>query len=303
MYKPKWYRDGEVLVIHANTCGVNKDGHEQYTVDPATGVRSDSAINDELAVACESVAANQFDGEGISYYPENLALDHDIFVPKYYDRRPNDLIHQFQKDNQDYRLSTIGELIESGDLYFRPGHGSPSSDQRTGNVPYIKVSDLRAGAVNINPSNLVPLPLAEKFWKSHLSGLQPYDLISPMRTSKNIGEFCVLMPGQEQIVVTKEVMILRTPPKSVMSQFYLMWALSLEAVHKQWERIIFMQTNREDVGDRLLEIILPVPKTQEIMVSVANPFRKYYEQLEKNRSDFATSISMSEFKHHIHINA
>lgn len=36
------------------------------------------------------------------------------------------------------------------------GTGRPSKDQRTGSVPYIKVSDLRAGLVNINATNMVP---------------------------------------------------------------------------------------------------------------------------------------------------
>ncbi|UKA07766.1 hypothetical protein IHC92_17220 [Photobacterium damselae subsp. damselae] len=61
--------------------------------------------------------------------------------------------------------------------YF--GHGSPSSDQRLGTIPYIKVSDLRAGHVNINPTNMIPVDLAKKFWGGDDSGLKPYDLISP----------------------------------------------------------------------------------------------------------------------------
>ena len=103
------------------------------------------------------------------------------------------------------------------------GHGSPSQDQRVGDVAYIKVSDLRAGHVNINPTNMIPLSLAKKYWRGKSSGLQAFDLISPERASKNIGEYCVLMPGQERIVLAKEVICIRALQNTPFDQFYLMW--------------------------------------------------------------------------------
>ncbi|HEX8212574.1 MAG TPA: hypothetical protein VF584_20520 [Longimicrobium sp.] len=46
--------------------------------------------------------------------------------------------------------------MKSKAITVRGGHGSPSAGRRVGDVPYIKVSDLRAGFVNINPANRVP---------------------------------------------------------------------------------------------------------------------------------------------------
>jgi hypothetical protein len=93
-----------------------------------------------------------------------------------------------------FTTATIGELLDKGLLTIRGGHGSPSQDQRIGEVPYIKVSDLRAGLLNINPTNRIPLSVARSFWQGDTSGLQPFDLVCPERTSKNIGDFCVLCP-------------------------------------------------------------------------------------------------------------
>ena len=52
--------------------------------------------------------------------------------------------------------------------------------------------------------------------------------------------------------------------------------MTLKIVRDQWRRIIFMQTNREDVGKRYHEIEIPVPATAERAAEVAAPFRKYY---------------------------
>lgn len=301
MHKPSWYKDNEILIVNSTTCGINKDGHEQYLVNPETGIRSSSDINDKLAEACDRICGGEYDGDDILYYSESDANSKDIFVPKYYDKELNEEIYELIELNSDFEIKSFQELVNSDVLEVKGGHGSPSSDQRVGVIPYIKVSDLRAGSVNINPTNMVPIGLAKQFWKSEDSGLKPYDLISPERASKNIGEFCVLMPGQQNVVLTKEVIIVRATDNSIFSQFYLMWALSLSAVYKQWERIVFMQTNREDVGKRMMEIMIPIPKTKVIAESMAKPFKDYYESLEQGRKNFINSITDSNFEHHIHL--
>lgn len=302
MHKPSWYQDDKILVINAKTCGINKDGYEQYIVNPETGVRSDSEINDALAEACDLIQSGSLEREDISYHEEKEAIESDVFVPKYYDETINQEIKELVESNSNLELKTLAELVKSNELEVTGGHGSPSSDQRVGEIPYIKVSDLRAGTVNINPTNMIPLALAQKFWgKGKTSGLKPYDLISPERASKNIGEFCVLMPGQQNMVLTKEVIVVRATEQSHFNQFYLMWALSLSSVRKQWERIVFMQTNREDVGKRMFEIIIPYPKDSETAEECSAPFKAYYESVESARSLFITSLNDSDYNHHIHL--
>lgn len=301
MHRPSWYKDNEILIVNAETCGINKDGHEQYLVNPETGVRSNSDIDDKLAEACDQIQEGNFENNDISYHALSEAVSKDIFVPKYYDDEINADIRDLVDRNDSFELKTLGQLVNDGYLEVHGGHGSPSSDQRVGEIPYIKVSDLRAGSVNINPTNMVPIELAKRFWRGDYSGLKPYDLVSPERASKNIGEFCVLMPGQQSVVLTKEVIVVRATESADFDQFYLMWALSLKAVRKQWERIVFMQTNREDVGKRMLEILIPFPNSEETANAVAQSFKNYYEQLEESRRNFINSIDSSSYEHHIHL--
>ena len=301
MHRPSWYREDEILIVNGDTCGINKDGHEQYIVNPETGVRSNSDIDDKLAEACDQIKEGSFENRDISFHCLSEAISNDIFVPKYYDDAINTDIRELVNENEDFELITLGQLVEAGHLMMHGGHGSPSSDQRLGEIPYIKVSDLRAGSVNINPTNMVPIELAKRFWRGETSGLKPYDLISPERASKNIGEFCVLMPGQHSILLTKEVIVVRATESADFDQFYLMWALSLKAVRKQWDRIVFMQTNREDVLKRMFEILIPFPSSEEVAIAVALPFKNYFETLEESRKNFINSINSSRFDHHIHL--
>jgi type I restriction enzyme M protein len=138
--------------------------------------------------------------------------------------------------------------------------------------------------MNINPTNRVPNRVAEKLWRGETSGLEPFDILSPERTSKNIGDFCILMPGQQRVVLTKEVIVLRPGPEATFDSFYLLWALTLKIVRDQWKRIVFMQTNREDVGDRWLEIMIPVASTRTAARAASKPFRQYYTAIATART-------------------
>ena len=87
-------------------------------------------------------------------------------MPVYYDRRFHE--HFSEAINAEQRFAqfdtaTLGELIENDLLAVQAGHGSPGREERVGDVPYIKVSDLRAW-LNINPTNRVPQRVAKKLW-------------------------------------------------------------------------------------------------------------------------------------------
>lgn len=54
----------------------------------------------------------------------------------------------------------------------------------------------------------------------------------------------MLLPGQERAVFTKETLIMNVMSETLFDNFYLGWALDLDAVRKQWNRVVFMRTNR-----------------------------------------------------------
>lgn len=307
IHKPSWFKDDAVMVSTAPTCGLTKGGRLLPIVDPETGKRKQvrdpetnelvDAIDDKLIEDAKALAAGK-KTDTLRFVP---AADVSLrcAVPVYYDRRYHDTFQKMMKEPsfKGFSSSTLGDLVDKGIVTVRGGHGSPSQDQRIGEVPYIKVSDLRAGLVNINPTNRVPLAVAKQFWRGDSSELRAYDLICPERTSKNIGDFCILLPGQEQVVTTKEVIILRPTEKADFDAFYLLWALSLKIVRDQWRRVVFMQTNREDVGKRYLEIELPVPPNSKRANEVSKAFRDYYQSIAAARSNLIAYLNADRAHH------
>ncbi|MFI5003761.1 MAG: hypothetical protein ACHQE6_01985 [Solirubrobacterales bacterium] len=297
MHRPSWFIDGQVVVSNAQTCGINKDGEELYIVDPRTGEHTgefDDQLGSDVRRVLEGAPSSTVQWVALEEIERTR-----IVVPTYYDTRANQWFDAYMEIAwPDFTTATLGELQARQELTILRGHGSPAAHLRTGNVPYIKVSDLRAGQVNINPTNRISEDLARQYWKDTDSGLRPFDLITPARTSKNIGDMAVLMPGQERIVCTKEVLILRPGVAASFNSFYLLWAMSLKIVRDQWQRIVFMQTNREDTGDRYLEIRIPVPPTSKRAGEVSRAFSNYYQGIAKIRKEFLKYLGEDK-DHHI----
>lgn len=307
IHRPSWFRDGQVLVSTAPTCGLTKGGRLLPLVDRATGQRVQiadpetgelvDAIDDQLKSDMEALRVGQLTSTLRYVSADDVSMRN--AVPIFYDRRYDDAFDEAMKSEKlsSFSSMTIREMVALELLTIRNGHGSPTQSVRVGTTPYIKVSDLRAGLVNINPTNRVPIAVAEKFWRGPSSGLRAWDLICPERTSKNIGDFCMLMPGQEEVVATKEVIVLRPGSKAHFDPFYLMWAFTLSIVRDQWKRVIFMQTNREDVGDRYLDIRIPIPRDAVHATDESRQFRDYYESLAQAREELRMYFSANPDHH------
>lgn len=306
--KPGWFDHHKVMVSTAPTCGISKSGGLLVRFDPATGhpmMEIDEhddevpSVDDQLLLDMEALRAGQ-STETLDFV-DRTSVSMRLAVPCYYDHRYHErfVAAMSSSDFAGFGSATLKQLSDENRITIRHGHGSAPKDLRVGDIPYIKVSDLRAGLVNINPTNAVPRKWAESMWGGADSGLRAYDLICPERASKNIGDFCVLMPGQEQILVTKEVIVLRPGPQADFDSFYLLWAMTLKIVRDQWNRVVFMQTNREDVGERYLEIEIPVAPSAARAAEISEPFRSYFLAVARAREAFRDYLDHSD--HHFYV--
>ena len=142
----------KVVFLNPRTCGIYKDGGTRYRTDTATGRRTEE-IDNELIEHVDTYLSGDLP-PGAARVKLGSIFSRQVLVPTYYDRRYLEkfaaLIRQEGLD-----AVSLGELIDDGHLSIRGGHGSPGNDQRSGHIPYVKVSDIRGLRININPTNLV----------------------------------------------------------------------------------------------------------------------------------------------------
>ncbi len=279
---PPLFRDGYVWMSNAPTIGLNKDGLDLFVVDE-NGRRGD-AIDDKARLDVEAFTRGESTETSGYIKAEPLATSY-AGVPTFSGNKSEARLEAKARE-KGFSTRSLGELIDAGILVVRAGHGSPSADVRTGDVPYVKVVDLRAGRVNPNGTNMVPEAVARRFWRGDDSGIRAWEIVTPSRASKNIGEPCMVLPGQERMVFTKEILRFSVAPNAPIDPFYLFWALRLKDVQSQWRRVIFMQTNREDLGDRYRLIKIPYAEDGELAARVSQGYREYFQGLDELQKRF-----------------
>ena len=277
--------DGHQIVGSVcETFGEDKHGRPRFKF---AGGRQTKERDDEMADAAELLRHWPTDDSKLFFrFPQSTAVSRGILVASHWWRAPYLAALRSFASAHDCDLVSIGALIDAGELQILDGHGSPSSHcHGRGPVPYVKVVDIKNWRVIENPKYCIPEDVAGALRGSKV--LQPYDLVTPTRASKNIGLFGVIMPWQTHVVLTREIAIWRPSSTSRRVNPWLLLAMmSLKVVHDQLKYLVLMQTNREDLGSRCLEILVPIPKTPARREQWARPIRDYFEATTAARANY-----------------
>src|SRR4051812_21739120 len=108
--KPSWFRDDQILISNPSTCGINKDGLEQYKVDSVTGVRSLTDIDNELAESVTEVVKGAIKNPHTRYVDKQIVLSSKVLVPQYHDKTTIEQIKEVFKNSKEFTVLSIGEL-------------------------------------------------------------------------------------------------------------------------------------------------------------------------------------------------
>lgn len=258
--KPK--RNHRIIGMLTESYGEDKHGHPLYRLD-ADGNRTET-LEDEMTEAAALLLTDYGTPSKLRFsFKQSDALEAGVLVASYFWRKPYlDALSAFAKENE-CELVSLSELVDRNELTYESGHGSPKGQFKgKGQVPYVKVSDIKNWRINENPKYFIPDEEAKRLRGK--KQLKPFDLVTPTRASKNIGLVGVVMPWQTHVVLTKEIVVLRCAKKSRVSPWLLLVMLSLRVVNDQFRYLVQMQTNREDLGKRLFELLIPIPIYQKV---------------------------------------
>lgn len=283
----------QIIMSYPRSIGQDRRGNPLYKLEE--GERS-GALDNEMADSVQLIVGGEYRGEGsrAKNFTEQSRLcfkvsqadvkERGILVPRFWWRKEiDDALSAWAASNPS-EIVTLGQLADDDLITAFEGHGSPPGNARaTGNVPYVKVTDLKNWRINENPTNFIHERVAEALRKRG-PALQYGDLVTPARASSNIGQFAMVMPWQTHIVLTKEVLILRVRNNSVgITPFLLLALMSLQIVEIQYKTLVLMQTNREHLGDAWRDVRIPLPATPASRLAVEEPVRQYFESVIRAR--------------------
>lgn len=241
--------NGSVFFAVAKTCGHDKRGYP--TIKP------DGNPDDEIssiATAWMAISANP--PTRLAFTKSMAELDPYYLVPRYYSPEIEQALCRFaESTNAD--LISIGSLIERKKLHISKGHEVGSRAYGTGEIPFIRTSDIANMEITHDPTFGVSEAVYADFGPKQ--GLQPFDILFVNDGRYRIGQVCMLTEFDTRIVIQSHFRVLRSNDPSYLDPFLLLFLLRHPVVQLQIEAKTFIQSTIATIGPRIREIILPIP--------------------------------------------
>lgn len=245
-----------IVMAVAEEMGHDHEGRLLYRFDPVTQMAT-KEIWDDLALVRRELANPYAKDNQYVFVVNAKDIKDGIYVPRYYwPKIQKEIGHAIG-----VTPVPIQKLLESGILCDFPGHGSPPSEYKgKGEIPYIRVSDIVNWEMYRNQTTLVPRHVYMKVKRGGVT-LQAGDIVFVRRGSYRIGTVAMASPFDDEVLLTREFVILRVlkPDNEYgITPYYLLYLLSHEFTQRQIEKKVFIDTTLPNIADRWKELLLPV---------------------------------------------
>ncbi|MEJ1966253.1 MAG: N-6 DNA methylase [Gammaproteobacteria bacterium] len=187
-----------------------------------------------------------------------VQLDHSRYlVPRYhYDKHEAGARELDGEITKGARFSTIGELVEMGLLTIRKGHEVGSDAYGTGDIPFVRTSDVSNFEVASDPTKSV----SEEIYATYgpQQQLTPGDVLMVVDGRYRIGTTALLTQNNTRCVIQSHLRVLGTPRRNELDPYELLFALNLPSVKARVRNLVFIQSTLGTLGSRLLELRVPI---------------------------------------------
>jgi type I restriction enzyme M protein len=153
------------------------------------------------------------------------------------------------------------------------GSTAPSTDYNIyDNIPFLRTSDIGAWETRNdsvqNVSELTYLKYRDK------QKLKEGDILLVKDGTYRIGETIILTQYDLKMLVQSHYLKIKSLDQEKLSPYLLLYLLHIPIVRKQIDEKTFVQATLSTVGDRLNEVILPIPKSKEVKENISNEVRE-----------------------------
>jgi type I restriction enzyme M protein len=176
-------------------------------------------------------------------------------VPRYYYDRDEVAASELEV-TRGARFAALGELVKEKTIRIRKGHEVGSDAYGTGEIPFVRTSDLSNFEVSTDPTKAVSEQVYERF--APQQKLRVGDLLIVNDGRYRIGITALLTEHNVRCVVQSHLRIISTLKRELLDPYELLFALNLPSVKLRIRSLVFIQSTLGTLGSRLLELRIPV---------------------------------------------
>lgn len=191
---------------------------------------------------------------GFSVEPGRLSQN--ILAPRYYDPEPLKMLEALEATHD---LLVVGQLVEDKAIEITTGDEIGKLAYGTGSIPFVRTSDISNWEVKLDPKHGVSEEYHARF--AARQDVREGDILMVRDGTYLIGTCAYISKYDTRIVYQSHLYKLRVLDPNVISPFLLLAALSSQPVMAQIQAKRLTQDIIDTLGKRILELVLPLPKS------------------------------------------
>lgn len=182
-------------------------------------------------------------------------------IPRYYDKKTNYLLEADARSLSADVLS-FDEMITKGWLTIKKGHEVGSDAYGTGDVPFVRTSDISNFEISIDPTKSVSEEIYQRYSKEQ--NLRPGNILMVVDGRYRIGRSAILHSYNSKCIAQSHLRIISINENaSPLDPFEFLYLLSLKSVQRDIRSLVFIQSTLGSIGTRVKEIKIPVPRKKD----------------------------------------
>lgn len=237
-------RQKKTRVAVALNCGHDRRGR-------STKTNGENHPDDFLLIAKQYRLKN----EASEMWRDVSLLDAEYVVPRYHFYKADKIISE-QGIAAGAKLITLGELVKQKIITIRKGHEVGSDAYGTGEIPFIRTSDLSNFEVSSDPTKSVSIEIYEEY--ALQQNLQPGDILMVVDGRYRIGTTAMLDEHSIRSIAQSHLRIISVVDREKLDPYELLFALNIPSVKLRLRGLVFIQSTLGTLGSRLLELKIPI---------------------------------------------
>lgn len=252
-------QDPEIFMAEAQWCGNDSRGR--------------SIGRDELPSISEKYRefrVGELKGHShLGYRVEASALFENVLAPRYYNPEVQMTLARLAETHD---LIPVQKLLDDGILEISSGHEVGKLAYGSGTVPFVRTSDISNWEIKLDPKHCVSedvfAALAPK------QDVRKGDILMVRDGTYLIGTCAFVTEYDTKIVFQSHLYKLRIRQPQKLSPYLLLAMLSSEPVQQQIQAKRFTQDIIDSLGDRISELVLPLPKDVSVRKRISDTVEK-----------------------------
>ncbi len=174
------------------------------------------------------------------------------------------------------RLVSVGDLAQAGVIEIRRGNEIGSQFYGTGDVPFVRTTDIVNWEIKMDPVKAVAEEVYEQYRR--MQDVRENDILFVNDGTFLIGRTAMVTRLDARIVIQSHLKKIRVLKPEQLSPFYLFYLLNSNIVQEQIAVKTFTQATLSTIGRRLLDIVLPISNDRAEVERIAEQVRQIIEQ-------------------------